>query len=51
MRVALVRGSLCSKDAYKEIFGVSMPPLGLASLAGAITPYGHKAILVDALMV
>jgi anaerobic magnesium-protoporphyrin IX monomethyl ester cyclase len=49
MRVVLVRGSLCSKDAYKEIFGVSMPPLGLASLAGAITPYGHKAILVDGL--
>ena len=49
MRVALVRGSLWSKDAYKEIFGVSMPPLGLASLAGAIMLHGHKAILVDGL--
>lgn len=49
MRVALVRGSSCGKGDYKEMFGVSMPPLGLASLAGAITSYGHKAILVDAL--
>ena len=49
MRVALVRGSLRGKDAYKEIFGVSMPPLGLASLAGAIMLNGNKAILVDGL--
>jgi anaerobic magnesium-protoporphyrin IX monomethyl ester cyclase len=47
MRVALVRGSLCGKGAYKEAFGLSVPPLGLASLAGAI--HGHKAILVDGL--
>jgi anaerobic magnesium-protoporphyrin IX monomethyl ester cyclase len=49
MKVALVRGSLRGKNAYKEIFGVSMPPLGLASLAGAIMFNGHKAILIDGL--
>ena len=49
MRVALVRGSSSGRDAYKGIFGVSMPPLGLASLASAIMSNGHKAVLVDAL--
>jgi anaerobic magnesium-protoporphyrin IX monomethyl ester cyclase len=49
VRVALVRGSSNGKDAYKGVFGVSMPPLGLASLAGAIMPDGHKVVLVDAL--
>ncbi|HMK93820.1 MAG TPA: radical SAM protein [Candidatus Limnocylindrales bacterium] len=49
MRVALIRGSSNGKSAYREIFGVSMPPLGLASLAAAVMPNGHKTVLVDAL--
>lgn len=48
MRVALARGSLCGKGAYDDAFGVSMPPLGLASLAGAVMSHGHEVTLVDA---
>jgi anaerobic magnesium-protoporphyrin IX monomethyl ester cyclase len=49
LRVALVRGCLCGKDAYGAFFGVSMPPLGLASLAGALRYNGHRVFLMDAL--
>jgi anaerobic magnesium-protoporphyrin IX monomethyl ester cyclase len=48
LRIALVRGSLCGRDAYGTYFGVSMPPLGLASLAGAVRSRGHKVLLIDA---
>lgn len=48
MRITLVRGSLCGKDAYGTYFGVSMPPLGLASLAGALRSLGNNVSLVDA---
>jgi anaerobic magnesium-protoporphyrin IX monomethyl ester cyclase len=47
LRIALVRGSLRGKDVYGTYFGVSMPPLGLASLAGAVRSRGHKVFLID----
>ncbi len=49
VRVALVRGSSCGKGAYKDMFGVTMPPLGLACLAGAVIRNKHSVLLVDGL--
>jgi hypothetical protein len=36
LRIALVRGSFCGRDVYSTFFGIFMPPLGLASLAGTV---------------
>ncbi len=49
MRVALIRGSSLGKGAFREMFGLSMPPLGLASLAAVMLRDKHDAILIDAL--
>ena len=47
MKIVLVNGSLRG-GAYNHVFGVSIPPLGLVSLAGAIKSQGHEAVLLDA---
>ena len=49
MKVALVKGSLSGEGAYNESFGITLPPLGLASLAGASRSSGkHEAFIIDA---
>jgi len=49
LKVALVKGSLSGEGAYNKSFGITLPPLGLASLAGALRSSGkHEVFIIDA---
>jgi len=49
LKVALVKGSLSGEGAYNKSFGITLPPLGLASLARALGSSGkHEAFIIDA---